>query len=177
MPDLGAPKLISRDHRPCALMVPQATISYPDVHVLATQVNKLTGFVLPDGATADKFDFIARLPKNLAPTPNAKIEVIIMTRGVVSPTKNVRLTISTIYRKDTENMDVALTVEGETTVAMPTTTETMDVYEQALTDDPDSDDILVYGQVNRNPVAAADDFPDDIQVVAVNFTYDKSRAV
>lgn len=161
------------DRGRCVLEVPEGTVAYPDIHVLATASAKISGFVMPDGASASTINFKCDVPDNLASTPAASIKVYIMTLGTVAGPADVRLTISTLAVADTENVDVALTAESETTVTMPTATETLDVYDQDLTSDPTAGEIMT-GQLGRNPAHADDDFTDDIMIIAIYFEVDRT---
>ena len=153
--------------------IPEGTVAYPDVHALATQVGKRSGFVLPNGASVGTINFSCRVPRDLAGTPAMKIRVYIMTLGVVAGPADVRLTVKTVGIADTENMDTAFTAETETTVTMPTATETQDVYEQDLTTDWVADD-YVMGQLARDPADGADDFTDDIMIVGIDLLVDRT---
>ena len=158
---------------PCVLEVPEGTIAFPDVHTLATASAKVTGMVMPDGATASTINFKCVVPRDVASTPAMKIRVRIMTQGAVAGPADVRLTVSSIGIADTESLDQALTAETETTVTMPTATETMDYYEQDLTTDWAADDTVI-GQLARDPTDAADDFTDDILIVGIELLIDRT---
>ena len=134
----------------CELEIPEGSVCTPDIHVLSTASAKINGFVLPDGASSSTLNFKVLVPKDISGTPNGKIRTYLMTQGAVAGPADVRLTISTSAKADTEDLDAALTAETETTVTMPTATETLDVYEQDLTNDPVADDLLI-GQIKRDP--------------------------
>jgi len=152
---------------PLTMEVPQGTVAFPDIHALVTGVAKISGMVLPDGASTSTVNFKANVPDNLASTPAASLKFYIMTQGVVCPAGDLRLTVSSIARADTENMDIAEAcwqTETETTVTMPVTTETLDIYDQDMTTDPTAGDILMV-QLVRDPTDCADDFTDDVIIV------------
>ncbi len=157
----------------CVMEIPEGTVAFPDVQTMATQVSKRSGFVLPDGASVSTINFSCRVPKDLAGTPAMKIRVQIMTLGVVAGPADVRLTVKTVGRGDAEDMDVAFTAETETTVTMPITTETLDVYTQNLTTNWTADEIVT-GQLARDPADAADDFTDNIMIVGIDLLVDRT---
>ncbi len=154
------------DSIPCVLEVPEGTIAFPDIHALATQGSKVSGFVMPDGASVSKINFKCKVPDALNASPVAKIRVTIMTLAAVAGPQAVRLTVLTKATADTENVDTAFTAEIETTVTMPIATETLDIYEQTLTNQPANGDFIT-GQLKRDPVDAADTFTGDIMIVAI----------
>ncbi len=157
----------------CVMEVPEGLIAYPDVHDLVTASAHITGMVMPNGATASTINFKCNVPDNLDATPAASIKIYIMTMGAVAGPADVRLTVSTNAIADTENMDAALTAETETTVTMPTATETLDIYDQDMTTDPAANDVII-GQLQRDPVDAADDFTDDIMIVHIYLEIDRT---
>jgi len=166
-------KITFTDVVPCVLEVPEGTVAFPDVHALATQTSKITGIVLPDGAAVSELNFKCKVPKDLASTPAMKIRVRIMTQGAVAGPNDIRLTVSTVGIADTEDLDVAFTVETETTVVMPTATETLDYYIQDLTTDWAADDTIT-GQIARDPTDAADDFTDDVLIYGIELLVDRT---
>lgn len=169
----GSASITFTDVVHCVMETPQGTVAFPDVHTLATAGAKKDGFVLPDGASSSTINFSCRVPKDLAATPAMKIRVYIMTLGAVAGPADVRLTVKTTGRADTESLDVALTAESETTVTMPTATETIDIYEQDLTTDWAADDYVI-GQISRDPTDAADDFTDDIMIIGIDLLVDRT---
>jgi len=160
---------------PCTLEIPQGTVAYPDIHSLATATAKVSGFVMPNGASPSTINFKCVCPTNLASTPAMKIRVRIMTLGAVGGPADVRLTVSTIGVADTEALDQTFTAETETTVTMPTATETMDYYVQDLTTDWAAGDTII-GKITRDPTDVADDFTDDIMIVGVDLLVDLTPA-
>ncbi len=169
----GGGAITFTDVIPCTLEVPEGTIAFPDVHTLVTAGAKVSGMVLPDGASASTINFKCVVPKDLAGTPAMKIRVRIMTQAAVAGPADVRLTVSTIGIADTESLDQALTAETETTVTMPTATETMDYYEQDLTTDWAADDTVI-GQLGRDPTDGADDFTGDILITGIELLVDRT---
>ena len=155
---------------PCTLEVPEGTIAFPDIHTMVTQVSKVSGMVLPDGATASKINFKCVVPEDLHTTPAMSIRVRIMTLSALAAS-NVRLTVETVGIADTEDADIANTAETETTVSMPTTIETLDYYTQDLTTDWAAGDTL-FGQLGRDPVDGADDHAGDIMIIGIDLLVD-----
>ena len=148
--------------------VPEGVVGYPDVHDLVTASAHVSGSVMPDvTASIINFKTIHPIPDRLALTPAARVEFVIMTKGAVAGPQVIRLTVSSLFVADTESFDQAFTAETETSVTMPTATETCDVYSQALTigGDPVAGD-SVFVQLKRDPVDAADLFTDDIQIIS-----------
>jgi len=156
---------------PCVLEVPEGTVAYPDIHTLVTAGGKVSGFVMPNGASASTINFKCVAPVDFNATPAMKIRVRIMTLGAVAGPADVRMTVKTVGRADTESIDFAYTSETETTVTMPTATETLDYYTQDLTTDWAENDTII-GQIARDPTDGADDFTDDIMIVGVDLLVD-----
>lgn len=170
----GGDSITFTDVIPCTMETPQGANAYAEVHSLATATAKVTGFVLPNGAgVTSTINFKCKVPKDVAATPAMKIRVRIMTMGAVAGPADVRLTVSTIGIADTEALDQALTAETETTVTMPTATETTDYYEQDLTTDWAADDTVI-GKLARDSADAADDFTDDILIVGIDLIVDRT---
>jgi len=145
--------------------VPNDTVAYPDIHSLATAGVKVSGMVLPDGASAGAINFKVNVPDELNGTPAASIKVYFLTLAAGS-SNNVRITVSTGAWADTENSDQALTAETEVTVAVPNTIESIFVLDQDMTTDPTAGDII-YGTISRDPTDGVDDFAGDIMIVDV----------
>jgi len=163
------------DNIPCVLEIPEGVVAYPDVHALATGSTKITGFVLPNGAASSTINFKCKVPDDLHATPAALLRVTIMTLGVVSPTKNIRLLAQHVAIADTEDADIALvdtSASSEETVAMSVTTETLDVYTATFQTQPVAGDLII-GQLTRDPVDGADDFTDDVMIVAIELIIDR----
>jgi len=177
--DAGASKKITYENVtrrteliPCVMEVSEGVIAYPDVDAMTTTANKkITGFIMPDGATASDINFKCKVPVNIHTTPAASILFIIKTMGTVAGPADVRLTVSTMVKNDAEDIDVGFTAETETTVTMPVTDDTLDYYDQDLTTDPAADDFIL-GQLKRDPVDAADDFTADIQIIGIYLKID-----
>jgi len=152
---------------PLVQEIPEGIVGYPDMHDLVTASAHVSGMVLPNGASVSTINFktMHPIPDDLAGTPAARIEFVIMTKGAVGGPADVRLTVSSLAVADTENFDQAFTAETETTVTMPTATETQDVYSQDMTSDPVAGDTVLV-KLARDPTDAADDFTDDIQIVS-----------
>jgi len=163
------------DNIPCVLEVPEGTVAYPDVHVLATLVGKISGFVMPDGATASTINFKVKVPDDLHATPAALLRVTIMTRAAVAGPLAVRLLAQHVSIADAEDADIALvdtSASGEETVTMPVTTETLDVYTATFQTQPVGGDLII-GQLTRDPVDSLDVFTDDIMIVGIELIIDR----
>jgi len=158
---------------PATLEVPEGTVAYPEIHTLATASAKVSGFVMPDGASASTINFKCIVPNDLHGTPAMGIRVRIMTLGAVAGPADVRLTVKTVGIADTESLDTAFTSETETTVTMPTATETLDYYAQDLTTDWAAADTII-GQISRDPTDVADDFTDDIMIIGVDLVTERT---
>jgi len=158
---------------PLRLEVPEGVIAFPDVVAFATQVSKKDGFVLPDGASVSIFNFKGVVPDDLASTQNASIKFYIYTLGTLVD-KDVRLTVSSLATADGENGDQAFTVETEQTVRMPNTIESLDVYDQGLTDTLVAGD-EIGGQLKRDPTDALDNAGENILVVKAFLEIDVTR--
>jgi len=152
------------DRIPLIFEVPELITAFPDIHVLSTATAKLSGMVFPDGATAGIVNFKCVVPSELALSPAATLVFIIMTLGAVAGPQAVHMVVRTRYVADTENYDVAQTAETGVNVTMPITTETQDLYSEALATQPVSGDHLI-GQIERIPANAGDTFTDDIIIV------------
>lgn len=160
---------------PLVQEIGEDAVAYSDAHDLVTASAHVTGWVLPDGAATATINLktMHPIPDDLAGTPAARIEFVIMTKGAVAGPADVRLTVSSLAVADTENFDVAFTAETETTVTMPTATETQDVYSQDMTTDPVAGDTVLV-KLQRDPTDAADDFTDDIQIVSATLWIHRS---
>jgi len=161
------------DRIPLVFEVPEGVVAYPDVHSLATATAKISGFVLPDGASSGIINFKCMVPSELASSPAAKLVFIIMTLGAVAGPQDVHLIVSHRYVADTESYDVAFTAETGVDVEMPVATETQDVYSEALGTQPVAADHLV-GQLERDPANAGDTFTDDIIIVGGYLEIDRT---
>jgi len=158
----------------CTLEVPEGTVAFPDIHTLATAGAKVSGMVLPDGASTSEINFKCRVPRDVASTPAMKIRIRIMTLAA-DTAHAVRLTVGTVGHAVNEDADVALTAETEITAEMPDGTETMNeaVIEVDLTTDWAADD-TVFGQLQRDPTDAVDDYAGDILVLGIELLVDRT---
>ncbi len=158
----------------CTLEVPEGTVAFPDVHALVTAGTKVTGFVLPDGASTSTINFKCRVPRDIASTPAMKIRVRFMTQAADSD-HAVRLTVSTIGLAVNENFDAALTAETEITAECPNAIETGNeaTIEVDLTTDWAADD-TVLGQLKRDPTDGVDDYAGDILIVGIELLVDRT---
>jgi len=157
---------------PLVMEVPEGVVAYPDVRALATATAKVSGFVLPDGATVSNVNFKCNVPDQLAGTPAASIKFIIIGLGV-GTADNVRLTVSSRATADAESVDVAYTAETETTVPIPNAAEVIEIYDQDLTTDPAAGDTLTI-QLQRDPADASDDYPADILIIGAYLEIDRT---
>ena len=156
------------------LEVPEGSVAFPDVHILATAGAKVSGIVLPDGAAASTLNFKCYVPRDVASTPAMKIRIRIMTQ-TADTAHAVRLVVATAGHAVNEDMDVSLTAETEITAEMPDGTETMNeaIIEVDLTTDWAADD-TVLGQITRDPTDAVDDYAGNILVVGVELLVDRT---
>ncbi len=160
------------DRIPMVMEPAEGVISTPDLHALATQVSKITGMVLPNGASVGTLNFKCVVPDQLASVPAASIKFYIMTQAALTD-KDLRLVVKTRAHADTENIDQAFSDETEVTVRMPNTTETLDIYDQDMGIDPVAGDILTV-QIIRDPADALDNFTDDVIIIAAYLEIDRS---
>ena len=159
---------------PLVQVVPEGTVGFPSIHALATATAHVSGMVLPNSAASTiNFKTMHPIPNDLASTPAARIEFVIMTRGAVAGPEDVRLTVSSLAVGDGESFDQVFASESETTVTMPTTTETQDVYSQDMTTDPVAGDTVLV-QLARDPDDLADGFTDDIQIISATLWIQRS---
>ena len=154
--------------------VPNDTVAYPDIHSLATAGIKVSGIVLPDGASASAINFKVNVPDELNGTPAGSIKVYFMSLAAGS-SNNVRITVSTGAWANSENMDQALTAETEVTVAVPDTIESSFVLDQDMTTDPTAGD-TIFGTISRDPTDGVDDFAGDIMIVDVFLEIERTGA-
>ncbi len=161
---------------PCVLEVPEGTVAFPDIHALATGGTKVSGFVLPDGASVGIINFKCVIPDNLASTPAMKVRIRIMTL-TADTAHAIRLTLSTAGIAVNEDADISLTAETEITAEMPDGTETMNEasIEIDLTTDWVAND-TVLGQLKRDPTDAVDDYAGDVLVVGIDLVVDRTPA-
>jgi len=152
--------------------VPEGTVAFPDVHLLATASAKMTGIVLPDGAATSTLNFKAVIPEDLHGTPAMAARIRFMNQGT-GTSHAVRLVVKTIGIAVNEVLDQALTAETEVTAECADAIETMNSAEILidLTTDWASGDTIV-GQLTRDPTDAVDDFAGDILVVGIDLMID-----
>ncbi|MCP4475407.1 MAG: hypothetical protein GY821_12745 [Gammaproteobacteria bacterium] len=153
----------------------ETTDGYPNYHDLTTASAHVSGMVMPDGVDSTiNFKAAFPIPDDLASTPGARVEFVIMTLGAVAGPADLRLTVSTLAVADTENFDQSFTAETEQTVTMPTAIETQDVYSQDMTNDPVSGD-TVLAQLKREALSdSADDFTAGIQIISATLWIQRS---
>lgn len=159
---------------PLVMEVPEGTVAYPDIHALATATAKVSGMVLPDGASVSTINLKCDVPNNLASTPAASIKFHIIGLGT-GTTDNVRLTVSTLAAADAESVDQAFTAETEATVPIPDTAEVQEYYDQDMTTDPTAGDQLLV-QLARDPTDASDDYAADIMIIGAYLEIDVTPA-
>jgi len=155
---------------PLVMEVPEGVVGFPDIHALATQTSKISGMVLPDGASISEINFKCNVPDNLNATPAASLKFIIIGLGTGTD-DNVRLTVSSFAAADGEVIDQTFTVETEATVPIANTVETIEIYDQDMTTDPTAGDTLTV-QLARDPADAADDYGSDIMVIGAYLEID-----
>jgi len=160
------------DRIPLVMEVPEGTIGFPDVRTLATAGAKITGMVLPDGASVSSINLKCNVPNDLAGTPAASIKLIIIGLGV-GTADNVRLTVKTRASGDAESVDTAFTSETEATVPIPNAAEVIEIYDQDMTTDPTAGDLLTV-QVDRDPTDGSDDYPADIMIIGGYLEIDRA---
>ena len=151
---------------PITMEVPQGTVAYPDIHNLVTAGTKVSGFVLPDGASASFVNYKVVVPNGLAAIPNASILVIYQTLAAVAGTPTVHMTLSRRFFGDGFDLDLAPIAETPIDENVPTTTETRGSVEFSLSVDPAVEN-LIMGQIGRDPTNINDDFTGDIQIIAM----------
>jgi len=157
---------------PLVMEIPEGSIGFPDIRTLATQTSKISGMVLPDGASVSEINFKCNVPNDLNATPAASLKFIIIGLGA-GTSDNVRLTVSSFAAADAEVIDQAFTVETETTVPIADAAETIEIYDQDMTTDPTAGDTLTV-QLARDPVDASDDYAADIMVIGAYLEIDRT---
>ncbi len=157
---------------PLTISVAQDSIAFPDIHPLDTEEAKVSGWVFPDDISTSTINFKGRIPKTLSTNPNMKIRVYIMTQSALID-KDVRLAVQTIGIADTESLDQLYLDQELTTVRMPNTIETLAVYEQDLTINWESQDLLL-GQLLRVPSSTFDNYLGNIMIVGIDLICDRN---
>jgi len=156
---------------PLVMEVPEGTVGFPDVHVLATQGSKISGMVLPNGGSSiSTINFKCNVPNDLNSTPAASLKFIIIGLGT-GTADNVRLTVSSFAAADAEVIDQAFAAETEATVPIANAAETIEIYDQDMTTDPAAGDTLTV-QLARDPGDASDDYDSDIMVIGAYLEID-----
>ena len=171
----GGGSITFTDVVPCVLEVPEGTVAFPDVHALTDNASaKVTGIVLPDGASSSTLNFKCKVPRDLASTPAMKIRVRFMTQTADSD-HAVRLVVKTVGIAVNEALDASLTAETEITAECPNATETMNeaIIEVDLTTDWVADDTVI-GQLTRDPIDGDDDYAGDILIVGIELLVDRT---
>jgi len=160
------------DRIPLVMETPEGVIGYADYRALATAGAKVSGMVLPDGASVSSINFKCNVPNDLAGTPAASIKLIIIGLGVGS-SDNVRLTVKTRASGDAESIDTAFTSETEATVPIPDAAEVIEIYDQDMTTDPTAGDFLTV-QIDRDPTDGSDDYAADIMIIGAYLEIDRA---
>ena len=152
---------------PITMSVPQGTTASPDIQNLSTATSKVSGFVLPDGATADSINWKVVAPNRLATGGGiATVVIYYQTLAAVAGTPTVHLTLSRRFVIDGASLDVAYTAETAVDEDVPTTINTLGKVEITLSTNPQNEDFIL-GQLERDPTNVNDDFTGDIQIVAM----------
>jgi len=160
---------------PCTIEVPEGTIAYPDVRAMTgTTAKKITGIVLPDGATTSTLNFKCVIPEDLHTTPAMSCRIRFITLGA-DTAHAVALTLSTVGIAINEDMDIGLTAETEVGAECADANDTMNealVNIDLTTDWAAGDTVL--GQLKRDPTQTTplDDYAADIMVVGIELIMD-----
>lgn len=157
---------------PCVMEVPEGTVAFPDIHPMTTTIaKKLSGFVMPDGATASTVNFKCIVPPDLHTTPAATLRFRFLTLGAVS---NVDLSLVVRAKgfATGEDADVAFdTDEAENVLRMANANDSYTYYSEALGGTFAANDTL-HGQIDRRPADADDDYTADVLLVGVDLLID-----
>jgi len=158
---------------PCTLEVAQGIVAYPHVRAMTgTIAKKITGIVLPDGASIGIINFKCVIPEDLHTTPAMSIRVRFLT--LTADTDHaVRLTVRTVGIAVNEDMDIGMTSETEVTAECANADDTMNeaVVNIDLTTDWVAGDTMI-GLLERAPADPVDDFAGDILVVGIELLVD-----
>ncbi len=171
---IGGGAITWTDTIACVMEVPQGTVGFPDVHAMTTTISKkLSGFVMPDGASTSTINFKCILPDDVASTPNATLRFRFLTLGAVTAT-DLSIVVRAKGFADGEDADVAFdTDEAEAIVRMPDANDSYDYYNEVLGGTFASNDTL-HGQIDRRPQDADDDYTDDVLLVGVDLLIDRT---
>ncbi len=159
----------------CIISKGQGAVAYPDIHLMSTTTaKKISGWVLPDGASTSTINFKCVIPANLAGTPDMKARVRFLTLDADSD-HAVRLTLRTLGIAVNEDMDIGMTGETEVTAECPNANDTMNeaLIEIDLTTDWVAGDTVI-GQLTRDPTDAVDDYAGDILIVGIELLVDRT---
>jgi len=162
------------DTIPCVMEVPEGTVAFPEIHAMSTtKAKKLSGFVMPNGASVSSVNFKCILPDDVASTPNAKLRFRFLTLGAVT-NADLSLVVRAKGFADTEDADVAFdTDEAEVVLRMPNANDSYDYYSETLGGTYASSDTL-HGQIDRRPADADDDYTADVLLVGVDLLIDRT---
>ena len=168
---ISSPTITFTDVIPCVLEVPEGTVAVPEMHALATQVSKISGFLMPT-ATDSTINFKFVCPEDLAATPGLVIRVMTLTLSA-NTTDAVNLTLNMRYTGDAENMDQAF---DQTVVAtnynVSDTIESYDTHDITPTNSPTAGE-LVTGQLFRDISA---DAVGDVMIVGISAHIDRKMS-
>jgi len=179
--DAGASKKITFENItkrnivvPITMEVPQGTVAFPDVHAMTTTISKkITGIVLPDGASIGIINWKCVIPEDLHTTSAQKVRIRFITQGT-GTNHAVRLTLRSVGIAINEDMDIGMTSETEVTAECADANDTMNeaLIEIDLTTDWASGDTVI-GLLERDPVDGDDDYAGDILVVGMEMIMDQ----
>jgi len=158
---------------PCVMEAPQGVVAYPDIHALATQVSKVSGFILPtDTDSTINFKWIC--PEDLAGTPALVIRVHTVTLSA-NTTDAINLTLSQKFTGDTENTDTAF-VAGNGVAAtnynVSDTIESHDFHDMTPSNSPTAGE-LITGQIFRD---VSGDVAGDVLIVGITAHIDRQAS-
>ena len=156
---------------PCVLEAPEGVVAYPDIHVLATQVSKISGFVMPTD-TDSTINFKVICPEDLAGTPAVVFRVYTLTLSA-NTTDAVNLTFDARYTGDTENADQTFNqIVVATNYNVSDTIESIDFHDITPTNSPVAGDVIT-GQLFRDISA---DAAGDVMIIGISMLIDRSTS-
>jgi len=162
------------DTIPCVMEIPEGTVAFPDIHAMTTsKAKKLSGFVMPNGASVSTINFKCVVPQDLNATPNATLRFRFLTLAALT-NLDVSLVVRAKGFATGEDADVAFdTDEAEQILRMANANDSYTYYSEVLGGTFAADDTL-HGQIDRRPADVDDDYTGDIFLVGVDLLIDRT---
>ncbi len=145
------------------LEIPENGIAYPKVYKMESGSDlKITGYVMPFGATTSVLNCKAEMPKDLSDTPNVKVRIAYITLGTGS---SDTLALEVLWKTVGDEETFGGSFTGLTIVAedVADTLDTKGIKVFNLTGTFEEDDSIMF-QIKRHPTHVDDTYTSDIMI-------------